>query len=87
MKIFRLKQGAEAGLSKLKLGKTRVEKLSNIVCNHSIYPDDNERVLGYDNTRRYHHKHYRGEITPVDDFVSYHELVERFEKEVKEFIK
>ena len=64
-----------------------IVKYSMAYINHSIYPDDNERVLGYDNTHRYHHKHYMGEITPVDDFVSYHELVERFEKEVKEFIK
>ena len=64
-----------------------IVKYSMAYINHSIYPDDNGRVLGYDNTHGYHHKHYKGEIIAIDDFVSYHELVKKFEREVKEFIK
>ncbi len=55
--------------------------------NHSVFADDNGRVLGYDNTHDYHHKHYFGEIIPVDDFTTYQDILERFEQEVKEFIK
>ncbi len=67
--------------------KRNIVKYSMAYINHSIYPDDNGRVLGYDNTHGYLHRHYKGEIMPVDDFVSYHDLVERFEKEVKELIR
>ncbi len=52
-----------------------------------IFSDDNGRVLGYDNAHNFHHKHYFGEISEVDDFTSYQDLVERFERELKEFIK
>ena len=52
-----------------------------------LYQEDNGRVIGYDNAHDYHHKHLFGEIYPVEDFVSYEEIIERFEKEVKENIK
>ena len=55
--------------------------------NHFVFSGDNGRVLGYDNTHNFHHRHYFGEISAVDDFVSYQELVERFEREMNEFIK
>ena len=55
--------------------------------NHMLYQEDNGRVIGYDNAHDYHHKHLFGEIYPVEDFVSYEEIIERFEKEVKENIK
>ena len=53
---------------------------------HALPSDENGRVLGYDNAHDYHHKHYKGEIYPVDDFVSYEELVGRFAEELKEFV-
>lgn len=40
-----------------------------------------------DNSHNFHHMHYFGEISEVDDFVSYQELVERFELEMNRFIK
>lgn len=55
--------------------------------NHLIFPRDNGRVLGYDNTHDTHHRHYFGQISEVVDFVSYQDLIDRFENEVKEFIK
>ena len=55
--------------------------------NHSIYSGDNGRVLGYDNTHNFHHKHYFGEIIEIDNFVSFLKQVEDFEQEIKEFIK
>ena len=64
-----------------------VVKYSMAYINHLISSEDNGRVIGYDNTHNFHHKHYFGEIFEVENFTSYQELVERFEKEIKEFIK
>ncbi len=64
-----------------------IVKYSMAYINHLIFSGDNGRVLGYDNTHNFHHKHYFGEISEVEKFISYRELVERFEKEVREFIK
>lgn len=55
--------------------------------NHSIFQRDNGRVFGYDNAHGYHHKHLLGEITPIDNFISYEKLIEQFENEIKEYIK
>jgi len=65
----------------------KVVKYSIAYINHMLYQNDNGRVIGYDNAHDYHHKHYFGEISPVDDFTSYEEIVERFENEIKEYIK
>jgi len=55
--------------------------------NPMLHQGDNGRVLGYDNAHDYHHKHFFGSISPVDDFVSYENIIERFESEIKEYIK
>ena len=52
-----------------------VVKYSFAYMNPFIFAGDNGRVLGYDNTHEYHHKHYLGETFPVDDFISYEELM------------
>jgi hypothetical protein len=44
---------------------------------------DNGRVLGYDNSHEYHHRHFMGVVEPVD-FVNYEALAERFRIEVQE---
>jgi Family of unknown function (DUF6516) len=67
--------------------KGKIVKYSMVYINHLIFSDDNGRVIGYDNTHNFHHKHYLGEISEVSDFISYENLVNRFEKEIKEFIK
>lgn len=67
--------------------KGKIVKYSLAYINPLIFAGDNGRVLGYDNTHQYHHRHFMGEITPVDDFRNYLDLVDRFEKEIKEFIK
>lgn len=64
-----------------------VVKYSMAYINHLIYSGDNGRVIGYDNTHNFHHKHYFGEISEVEDFISYQDMVDRFENEIKEFIK
>ena len=62
-------------------------KYSITYINHELYQQDNGRVIGYDNAHDYHHKHYFGEIEPVDDFPGFEEILRRFEKEIKEYIK
>lgn len=67
--------------------KGEVVKYSMAYINHLIFSDDNGRVIGYDNAHGFHHKHYLGEISEVVNFVSYQDLVDRFEEEIKEFIQ
>lgn len=67
--------------------KREVVKYSMAYINPLIYGGDNGRVLGYDNTHNFHHKHYFGEISEIVDFVTYENLLERFENELKEFVK
>ncbi len=65
----------------------KVVKYSIAYINLSLFQGDNGRVIGYDNAHDYHHKHYFGEISPVDDFTSYEDLVEQFEQDIKEYIQ
>ena len=51
--------------------------------NHSICAKDNGRVLGYDNSHGYHHRHYMGTVEPCK-FEGYDKLLTRFELEVLE---
>lgn len=67
--------------------KGEIVKYSMAYINHFIFAEDNGRVLGYDNTHNFHHKHYFGEISEIDDFTNYQELLDRFENEIREFIK
>ena len=47
------------------------------------YSADNGRVLGYDNSHDYHHRHFMGEVEAIK-FTTYAALVERFIGEVQE---
>lgn len=62
-------------------GKTIVTRYNLAYINFLLYQGDNARVLGFDNAHGYHHRHYMGEIEPID-FVSYEDVLERFQKEV-----
>ena len=64
-----------------------IVKYSMVYINHLIYGGDNGRVIGYDNTHNFHHRHYFGQISEVIDFTNYQDLVAIFEEEIKEFIK
>ncbi len=46
-------------------------------------PVDNGRVLGYDNSHDYHHRHFMGAVE-ASKFTTYAALVERFIREVHE---
>lgn len=51
--------------------------------NHLLTSLDHGRVLGYDNSHGYHHRHFKGETTP-HKFTGYEELAARFLNEVDE---
>jgi hypothetical protein len=51
--------------------------------NHRICGVDNGRVLGYDNSHQYHHRHFMGAAPPVE-FTNYEALSKRFYSEVYE---
>lgn len=44
---------------------------------------DNGRVLGYDNSHDYHHRHFMGLVEEIV-FPGYEVLVNRFQKEVED---
>jgi uncharacterized protein YfaT (DUF1175 family) len=67
--------------------KNNIVKYNMAYINKSIFSNDNGRVIGYDNSHNFHHKHYFGEITELDDFINYQELVKRFRDDLKEFLK
>ena len=51
--------------------------------NLRVFAKDNGRVLGYDNSHDFHHRHFRGAVEAVD-FSTYDALAERFYNEVHE---
>ncbi len=65
----------------------QVVKYSMAYLNKDIFPEDNGRVVGYDNSHDFHHKHYMGQIIEIDDFVGYQELVMRFKNDIREFVR
>jgi len=67
--------------------ESEIVKYNMAYINKNIFPNDNGRVIGYDNSHYFHHKHYFGEIIELDDFINYQTLVEQFKQDIKEFIK
>ena len=49
--------------------------------NHFLKAADHGRVLGYDASHGYHHRHFKGKVEPFD-FVSYEDTLARFIREV-----
>lgn len=60
-----------------------VTKYNLAYINHLVCGPDNGRVLGYDNSHEWHHRHFMGNVEPVE-FTDYASLVKRFEEEVRE---
>ena len=48
--------------------------------NYRLCDIDNGRVLGYDNSHGYHHRHYMGKEEPIK-FTSYEAITEQFDQE------
>ncbi len=61
----------------------RVVAYSLAYINLKICAVDNGRVLGYDNSHGYHHRHFMGQIEPTG-FSTYAALAEQFLREVHE---
>jgi hypothetical protein len=64
----------------------QVVRYSLAYINHRICGVDSGRVLGYDNSHGYHHRHFMGTIEPVE-FDTYEALHDRFQSEVFELWK
>ena len=54
--------------------------------NHRVCGVDNGRVLGYDSSHEYHHRHFMGTVEPIE-FENYEALSRRFYAEVYEMWK
>lgn len=54
--------------------------------NHFLSSRDNGRVLGYDSSHGYHHRHFHGTVEPII-FTSYSELYIKFFDEVEQLRK
>lgn len=67
-------------------GHTVVTRYNLAYVNHALFAGDNGRVLGYDNAHGYHHRHFKGQIEPVE-FVSYEAILERFQQEWRQLIQ
>jgi|SRR5580700_2903443 hypothetical protein len=48
--------------------------------NHVLHAGDNGRVLGYDSAHGWHHRHYKGKVTPVQ-FDGFEEVEKKFLEE------
>jgi hypothetical protein len=46
---------------------------------------DNGRILGYDNSHGFHHRHYYGKVESIE-YTSHEDLQARFENEVREYL-
>ncbi len=60
-----------------------VVKYSLAYINRVVCGVDNGRVIGYDNSHDYHHRHFMGTVEPTD-FVNYEAVSARFHAEVIE---
>ena len=67
-------------------GKTVVTRYNLAYINHGICAVDHGRVLGYDNSHGYHHRHFMGKDSPVE-FVSYEDTLEKFQLEWQRLLK
>ena len=62
------------------LPSKKVVRYALAYINPLIFSGDNGRVLGYDNSHGYSHRHYMGSIT-AEPFTGYEALYDRFEQE------
>ena len=67
-------------------GKTVVTRYNLAYINHAIHRGDNGRVLGFDNSHGYHHRHHMGKVEAVE-FKSFESTQERFQQEWLEIVK
>lgn len=89
---FKLKKKSGGGLLSYEVWGTSANGIDEVTryniayINHTIYSEDNGRVLGFDNAHNYHHRHFKGQVEAVG-FVSYEATLERFQNEWQEIVK
>jgi hypothetical protein len=64
----------------------KVARYNLAFMNHLLTQQDNGRVLGYDNSHGYHHRHFKGATEPFE-YRDYDILMERFLSEVRQLRK
>ena len=80
------KDGCQVERRSVETEDGQVVSYSLAYINHRICGVDNGRVLGYDNSHEYHHRHFMGTVEPIE-FENYKFLLARFETEVNELWK
>jgi hypothetical protein len=88
--LFPVKKKRGGGLIKIEAWEDmsgKVARYSMTYINPLLFAGDNGRVLGYDNAHGYHHRPYKGSVSMVENFSNYENLLDRFQQELKEFIK
>jgi hypothetical protein len=83
IEIHRLKGKRKGALLKEQIWfqDRKVDAYSLAYINSRLCFVDHGRVLGYDNSHDYHHRHFMGEVEAIE-FTTYAALVERFICEV-----
>lgn len=79
--LKRPRKGAKLKEEVWQTANGEVVKYSLAYINPRICGKDNGRVLGYDNSHSYHHRHFMGRVEPIE-FESYQALATRFHEEV-----
>jgi hypothetical protein len=64
----------------------QVTKYNLAYINHLVCRGDNGRVLGYDNSHDFHHRHFMGKVE-ASEFKDFETLASRFRDEVQELWK
>jgi len=64
----------------------KVSRYNLAYINATLFHGDNGRVVGYDNAHDGHHRHWFGEIEPVE-WISLENIEERFEQDWLSFWK
>lgn len=78
---FKFSEKAGNGIVKMQMSVDKHGKLARYslaYINFRLCHVDNGRVIGYDNSHGYHHRHYFGEEEPID-FISFEAIAEQFE--------
>lgn len=66
--------------------KGRLLRYSLALIDAQRFGPDNGRVVGYDSSHGHHHRHCGGKVEPIR-FVSFEALLDRFEREVNEYLE
>lgn len=80
--LMRPRRGAKLREEVWQTKDGKVTKYNLAYINHLVCSLDNGRVLGYDNSHDYHHRHFMGKVESIE-FGDYQSLAARFRKEVQ----